>query len=229
MPRPTKFELADKMYKNALTALGLAVVGQRMPREPYSKPIKDAAWNLVEAYRSGQAVYKHNQWLVDKNFDDAITALVDAAVDQNVPRGPYSEHVYDAARNVVESYKDAEAVDSYRLTDLEEYKAERERRREIGLTIDPATAETMFWYADMIDPYDILDPKKYNENCCGRVRAARNPGGQWVAFEDLPEATCEALWKRDGRKLVFPYGLRFDHDIVNKPAAAEPPLGVAEK
>ena len=217
------------MYKNALTALCLAVLGQRISGEPYREPIKNAARKLVKAYRRGQAVYKNNQWLVDKNFDHAITALVGAAFGQNVSRGPYREHVYDAARNVVESYKDAEAVYAYRLTDHEEYKAERERLRQIGLTIDPAIAETMFWYADVSDPYGILDPEKYNEDCCGRVHAARSPGGKWVIFEDLPEATQKALWKRDGRKLVFPYGLHPDHEIINKPAAAKPRAAVAKK
>ncbi len=86
----------------------------------------------------------------------------------------------------------------------------------------------MFWFADVSDPYDILDREMYHEDCNGRVQAARNPGGTWVVFEDLPEATCEALWKRDGRKLVFPYGVGFDYDIVNKPPVAEPPLGVPE-
>jgi hypothetical protein len=98
MPRPTKRELVEKLYKNALTELVFAVVGQKLPREPYSEPIKDAAWNLVEAFQAGQAVHKDDYQFVDKNFDDAITALVDAAVGQNVPSGPYSEHVYDAAR-----------------------------------------------------------------------------------------------------------------------------------
>ena len=60
-----------------------------------------------------------------------------------------------------------------KLTDLEEYKAELERRRQIGLTIDPATAEKMCWYADMSDRYDILD-KKHHEGCVGRVRCAQS-------------------------------------------------------
>lgn len=53
MPRPTKIELVDEIYKNALAALVFAVAEQKMPREPYSGPIKDAAWNLVKAYQSG--------------------------------------------------------------------------------------------------------------------------------------------------------------------------------
>ena len=60
----------------------------------------------------------------------------------------------------------------------------------------------------MNDPYDILD-ERYHEGQSGREYFARNLGGEWVLFEDLPEATRKALWERDGRKLVFPCGL--DH------------------
>jgi hypothetical protein len=79
--------------------------------------------------------------------------LVDAAVGQNVLRGPYGKHVCDAARSLVEGYQ-ARAVQNYcRLTNLREYEAEREWRRKIRLTIDPAAAETIFWHPDMNDPY----------------------------------------------------------------------------
>ena len=99
------------------------------------------------------------------------------------------------------------------------YKAELKRRRKIGKTIDPATAETMFWYADLGDPYCIL-PSSFHEDCVGREHFARNPGGEWVHFHDLPAKTAKKLWKRDKRKLTFPYGLHPDHDIINKPAKA---------
>ena len=98
-----------------------------------------------------------------------------------------------------------------------------ERRRQIGLTIDPATAETTFWWTDVIDPYDILDPK-HHAGSAGRTRFARNPGasnGDWVDFNDLPEATRKALWERDGRKLSFPYGLSPGDDVINYPPAAQ--------
>ena len=68
----------------------------------------------------------------------------------------------------------------------------------------------------MNDPYDILD-ERYHEGQSGREYFARNLGGEWVLFEDLPEATRKALWERDGRKLVFPCGLDHGDDIVNKP------------
>jgi hypothetical protein len=100
--------------------------------------------------------------------------------------------------------------------DLKEYETELERLRQIGITIDPATAETMFCWADMNDPYSILD-ERYHEGQSGREHFARNPSGEWVHFHDLPEATRKALWERDKRKLVFPYGLHTGDDIVNKP------------
>jgi hypothetical protein len=110
-------------------------------------------------------------------------------------------------------YKDRIASDE---ADLEEYRIEIERRRQIGLTIDPAIAETIFWWADVNDPYGILD-ERFHEGQSGREYFARNLGGDWVRFEDLPEATRKALWERDRRKLVFPYGLHPGDDIINRP------------
>jgi hypothetical protein len=104
--------------------------------------------------------------------------------------------------------------------DLKEYKIELERRRQIGLKIDLATAETTFWWADIYDPYHVLG-EKHHEGQSGREYFARNPGGEWVHFEDLPEATHKALWERDRRKLVFPYGGHLGDDIINKPPVAE--------
>ena len=98
---------------------------------------------------------------------------------------------------------------------------ELERRRQIGLTIDPATAETTFWWPDINDPYWLLG-EKHHDGCYGRTYFARNPGAgpdDWVHFNDLPEATCDALWERDRRRLAFPYGLHPDDDIINYPPA----------
>jgi hypothetical protein len=161
--------------------------------------------------------------LANKNQEDAIAELVDVVL-REPPEGPgagYSKLVYKTAWNLVEVFKAADAVYNYRLTDLDEYKAEIERRRQIGLTIDPATAETTFWWADLSDPYYILDPK-YHWGGSGRERFARHPGASncdWVDFNDLPEATREALWERDGRKLSFPYGLHPDDDVIKCPPA----------
>ena len=216
MLQQTRHELVEKIYKHAIAAVVVAVVGRKQPREPYSETIKKAALNLVEAFQAGQMVYNDNRWVVDKNFDDTITALVYALVGKNAPRGPYGQNVYKAVVKFVEAYRAGQEMQNCGITDLDEYKAEIERRRQIGLTIDPATAETMFWFADINDPYDILD-EEHHDGQFGRERFARNPGGVWVDFNDLPEATREALWQRDGHKLVFPYGLDGDCDVINKP------------
>jgi hypothetical protein len=40
-----------------------------------------------------------------KKFDDLITGLVVAVVGENVPREPYSDEVYEAARKVGKAYR----------------------------------------------------------------------------------------------------------------------------
>ena len=153
----------DKEFDFAIEDLVNAAVGDNMPRIRYSgnDRVCEAARNMAQAYQAGQVVYKDGHWLVDENFQEAITALV-FAVRENAPCGPYSDQVYEAAWKVAEACKALEAVYNYRLTDIDEYKAEVERRRQIGLTIDPATAETTFWWADINDPYCILNRGMYH-------------------------------------------------------------------
>jgi hypothetical protein len=161
----------------------------------------------------------------DKSLDHAIANLFDATrpgIDDK-KEGGFSRRVYELVWKLVETGNAVKAVYNYKITDIEEYKAEIERRCQIGLTIDPAVAETMFWWADVGDSYHILD-EKYHYGCIGREQFARHPGASnsdWVNFDELPEATREALWKRDGRKLSFPYGLNSEDDVINYPANAE--------
>jgi len=145
---------------------------------------------------------------VNDKYDDAIRELLVAVTRETVPRGPYSRPVYDAAEKVVEAFKAKKeankVVEAFQAmqavynceTDPDEYKAELARRRQIGLTIDPATAETTVRLVDVGDPYDILD----RSNHVGRWACeyfARHSGGDWILFQDLPDATDDALWKRD--------------------------------
>ena len=81
-----------------------------------------------------------------------------------------------------------------------EYRAFLKHKQQVGLTIDPATAETTFWHADQGDPYGVRSHRFY-EDQVGRERFARAPGGEWVSFNDLPDATSKALAKRDRAKL----------------------------
>jgi hypothetical protein len=95
-----------------------------------------------------------------------------------------------------------QAQEKKRMYKDQQWRIEIKRRRQIGLTIDPATAETAVYWAGMNGPYDILD-ERYHEEQSGREYFARNPDGEWILFEDLPKATQKALWERDGRKPGF--------------------------
>lgn len=72
-------------------------------------------------------------------------------------------------------------------------------------------------------PYHILD-KSHHGGQVGREKFARHPGASnndWVNFNDLPEATRNALWERDEHKLLFPYGLHPDDDLINYPTPGQ--------
>ena len=47
---------------------------------------------------------------VEEEFKDAITALVDAAAGERVPRRPFNDLVYGAAQNVAVAYQSEHAV-----------------------------------------------------------------------------------------------------------------------
>ncbi len=75
-----------------------------------------------------------------------------------------------------------------------------------GQLIDPATAEVDWIYAYTLDPYglypDALSPEEHQS---GREHFARNPGSDiWVSFDDLPEATRNAL--RHKKQPSFSFG-----------------------
>src|ERR1700730_4541499 len=73
----------DDELDDAITALVRAVVPDYVPFSEYvyhGETVLATARNIAEAYKSGQAVYKDDCWLIDTNFDDAITALVRTVV-----------------------------------------------------------------------------------------------------------------------------------------------------
>jgi hypothetical protein len=79
-------------------------------------------------------------------------------------------------------------------------------RKEAGLKIDSGTAEVMWVYSDIGDPYGVLP--SLQEGCIGRVEFARSPDSDiWVCFDDLPDETRTALWKMHSSSLSFPAGL----------------------
>ena len=87
-------------------------------------------------------------------------------------------------------------------------------RKEAARQIDPETAEVMWEYVEMADPYGV-DPDLPEEyECIGRGYFASSPGSDvWVSFRDLPEATRDALWKKHSSKLAFPAGLPDFRDL----------------
>jgi hypothetical protein len=70
-------------------------------------------------------------------------------------------------------------------------------RRSVGLHIDPETAEVSWIFAQTLDPYGDLPNLPEEHWQVGREYFARSPGSNvWIWFGDLPEATCDALWKK---------------------------------
>jgi hypothetical protein len=81
-------------------------------------------------------------------------------------------------------------------------------RKEAGLKIDPETAEVKWIYAQTLDPYGIYPQLPPECQQVGREYFARAPGSDmWVLFDDLPDATADALWAKHRKKLAFPAGL----------------------
>ena len=213
MPREDDYKLVNKNQDDAIAELVDAVLGGRreVRSKKYGELVYKAAWKVTDACQAPMPT-EGNYELVNKNPDDAIAELVDAVLGERREVRParHGELVYQVAWKVAEACKALNAVYNYRLTDIEEYKAEVERRRQIGLTIDPATAETMFWWADIHDPYDILDPRSIMKD---------SPAGstllEILTGTGLISTTC------DGHKLVFPYGLHPGDDLINYPPASQ--------
>ncbi len=68
-------------------------------------------------------------------------------------------------------------------------------RKQAGLEIDPDTAEVMWTYGYVIDPYGVYtDDLIEEEKCMGRIYFARSPGSEiWVSYYDLPVEILSAL------------------------------------
>jgi hypothetical protein len=81
-------------------------------------------------------------------------------------------------------------------------------RKEAGFKIDPETAEVDWNYAQTLDPYGVYPDLPEECRQTGRAYFARSPGSDmWVHFNDLPEETRDALWRKHKSKLAFPTGL----------------------
>ena len=96
---------AEEEFEDAITALVDAAAGERAPPRPFSDLANEAAQNVAVAYRAGHTVRKDNYWCVDKDADEAITALVETVVGDSAHGGLYGEAVDEAAQNLTKSLR----------------------------------------------------------------------------------------------------------------------------
>lgn len=75
------------------------------------------------------------------SLHNVFAGLVFALLNEQVSRNAQERLIYMAARELLEWYGAMSA-------DLKKEEAEQERLRQVGLTIDPATAETTWSYVD---------------------------------------------------------------------------------
>ena len=70
-------------------------------------------------------------------------------------------------------------------------------RKEAAPKIDPETAEVMWCYGQILDPYGVKPDLPEECDQVGRTYFARaSENDVWVSFDDLSETTASALWKR---------------------------------
>lgn len=68
---------------------------------------------------------------------------------------------------------------------------------EEGKKINPEIADVYWAHEDIMIPYGIGQPS----GCIGRAYYARNPGGLWVSFYDIPDEVISQLRLRDERSM----------------------------
>jgi hypothetical protein len=118
-------------------------------------------------------------------YDNLLTAAtkIEELVSQfhDTPGfGWYGGHL----RQIVEEMRGQEKLDQW-----------LESKKELGKLIDPATAEAMWTYRQILDPYGVERvPPEFD--CVGRLYFFRNPGSEWVWEGDIPEATLTRLRER---------------------------------
>ena len=73
-------------------------------------------------------------------------------------------------------------------------------RKAAGLHIDPETAEVLWDYTQVVDPYGVCAEIPGECDCVWRAYFALSPEmSVWIWFGDLPEATRDALWRSTSR------------------------------
>jgi hypothetical protein len=103
-------------------------------------------------------------------------------------------------------------TDQEQKTERDEISLWLEGRKEAGRRMDPNSAdvEFTFGWAQVLDPYGVLDLTP-EEDCIGRSYFACSPdSGGWVSFYDLPEQTRGELWRRINAGELFDSFEEFD-------------------
>lgn len=74
--------------------------------------------------------------------------------------------------------------------------------RDLAKTIDPSTAEVVWWMIVPGDPYGLFPIP--GDACAERGFFARNPGDEiWVSFDDLPKPVAKVLLEKNRSKLFL--------------------------
>jgi hypothetical protein len=88
----------------------------------------------------------------------------------------------------------SETAPEVRAADL--VGARQAARQRAGAVIDPRSAEIMWGWAKVADPYDELDIPD-EDSCTARTHYARASGeSAWIAFIDIPGLIQMAIWER---------------------------------
>ncbi len=97
-------------------------------------------------------------------------------------------------------------------------------RKAAGRQIDPETAEVEWWYALTLDPYGVCNDLPDECKQVGREYFARSPETDvWISFDDLPDATRDALWEKHKANLAFPAGFPSPNRSSRSHASVSPP------
>jgi hypothetical protein len=83
-------------------------------------------------------------------------------------------------------------------------------RKAAGLHVDPETAEVCWDCVPVGDPYGLRPPSAADLDSVGPMYFARSSeSSKWIEFNDLPEATRKALYKKHHSQLAFSVALDF--------------------
>jgi len=210
-------------YRNEVSFLDQA---QEADAQYASRHYRETVYAFEKEQSKHWPAFAREHWpQIDKYYN------LDAAIDKNdaLPFNSIDHHGAKPAHEL-EFQPMCKAANEERSTEMSETTADAKGdqltvdqwlqiRKDEGSRIDPETAEVMWNYAQVCDPYGVHPalPKEYY--CVGREYFARAPGSDtWVCFGDLPDEIREKLWEKHRSKIAFPAGFEdFDLDMFAGP------------